>query len=275
MYRFTHFVMWSHQYQQEQIHDDLNAYKYMYTQRSSVVATAAGVCVCITVAVGWPVAVVRRRERLRSRSLSRSRSRARTRTRSRRQTVSVIRTDAACGVKPGNVTPEEEARLKQREEWKNKIEEVRTDYTWNTHTPASEQELYAEMFLMTTLYKKDLFHRADDAWQAELMPLGGLVRRKSDECTVFVVRNYSVACLCWPAKMSLWNIWTHDESASSLMWLEVLDINDFEEIPLDTVCPMHMFVLDRNSTFAHRKYSLLITSGNRELKDSIIECNRE
>ncbi|MCP4242916.1 MAG: hypothetical protein GY772_20375 [bacterium] len=147
--------------------------------------------------------------------------------------------ESASGVQPAAPAA---AETRKRKAWDERIERVLGRVTWSTHTPASEQELYAELALMRSMAEKKTWHRVDDAWRASLLPRGGLVRRKADGWTFFVIRNYSVACVAWQAEEAALGLWRHATSASSLTWVTVLDLSDFEEIPVEYASPLHLFL---------------------------------
>ena len=100
------------------------------------------------------------------------------------------------------------------------------------------------MHLMRELNEGDLWHRADDAWQAALLPRQALVRRKADGFTAFVVKAYSVAAVVWPAVQQGVGLWEEDQAASSLVWVIVLSLADFEVLPTAFASPLRLFLED-------------------------------
>ena len=107
-------------------------------------------------------------------------------------------------------TPEEIAAQSQLQKWLADISNVATDESFVGYTPASEQELAAEVQLMRVLFTTSEWHEVDNVWQAGLLPEGQVVRRKSDALTTIVLRSYSVAALLWPAKQVAMRLWTAD-----------------------------------------------------------------
>ncbi len=73
------------------------------------------------------------------------------------------------------------------------------------------------------------------------------MRRKADGWTFFAIRNYSVACVAWAAEEVAIGLWRHATSASSLTWVTVLDLSDFEEIPVEYTSPLHLFLEDEQN----------------------------
>jgi hypothetical protein len=135
--------------------------------------------------------------------------------------------------------------LASRAKFQADIEKVMGEETWNTYTPESSQGRYAELALMRDLNRRNLWHRADDAWQAALMPQGSLVRRIESGLSFFVMRACDAAVLLWPAAEVAVNLWEPDQAASSLQWHVVLDLDDWQELPLRHLSPLHAFVEDR------------------------------
>ena len=138
-------------------------------------------------------------------------------------------------------TPEEIAAQSQMQKWLEDIAKVATDESFVGYTPASEQELGAEVQLMRVLFTTGEWHEVDNAWQAGLLPEGQVVRRKSDALTGIVLRSYSVAALLWPAKQVAMRLWTADLEVQELRWVVCFDIATFEVIPCEWASPLTLF----------------------------------
>ncbi len=159
--------------------------------------------------------------------------------------------------KDAKYSPEEEALLRKRAAFQEKIEKVMGKMKWDTHTPESMQEKYAELALMRELKEKDASHLADDAHFAALMPHGALVRRKGTAGSEsFVWRVYDAAVLLWPAKQQAVRLWVPDESATSLIWQCVFDLKDWEELPTYYRSPLANFLQDLGARHTYGKECL-------------------
>ena len=141
-------------------------------------------------------------------------------------------------------TPEEIAAQSQMQKWLQDIANVATDESFVGYTPASEQELGAEVQLMRVLFRTGEWHEVDNAWQAGLLPEGQVVRRKSDALTAIVLRSYSVVALLWPAKQVAMRLWTADLEVQELRWVVCFDIATFEVIPCEWASPLHLILED-------------------------------
>ena len=123
------------------------------------------------------------------------------------------------------------------------------DTSWTGLQPAGQEQVHAEGVLLRRLHASGAWHNVDHAWQASLMPVGGLVQR-TDGYVGFVYKAYKTAFLTWPAKNVAVNLWAEDESASSLDWHTTLTSNALDAwrvVPTRTVCPMRLFMEDQGS----------------------------
>ena len=84
----------------------------------------------------------------------------------------------------------------------------------------------------------------DNAWQARLLPEGQLLRRKSDGFVGFVLRAYTVAALCWPARPLELNLWVEDLEVEELAWVVCFAIEGFEVLPSEWSSPLHLILED-------------------------------
>ena len=136
-------------------------------------------------------------------------------------------------------TPEGIAAQSQMQKWFADIANVATDESFVGYTPASEQELGAEVQLMRVLFRTGEWHEVDNAWQAGLLPEGQVVRRKSDALTAIVLRSYSAAALLWPAKQVAMRLCTAGLGVQGLRWVVCFDLTAFEVIPCAWASPLH------------------------------------
>ena len=134
--------------------------------------------------------------------------------------------------------------LERRAKFQAEMESIIGKTNFFTHNPTTMQERGAELALFRELHRGDSWHRADDAFQAALMPQGSLVRKKAADKYFFIIRVYNVALLLWPASQPVVNLWVPDPSASSLEWHCVFCLSDWEEIPLTYTSPLHAFTED-------------------------------
>jgi hypothetical protein len=139
---------------------------------------------------------------------------------------------------------EQKSLLERRVKFQAEMEKVMGHQTWETHTPESGQERYAELALMRELKLRNASHLADDADKAAMMPLGGLVNHKGEGRCYFVVRVYDAAVLLWPAQQEAVKLWVCDESVCRLEWRCVFDLNEWEDTPLHYASPLHVFIED-------------------------------
>ena len=141
-------------------------------------------------------------------------------------------------------TQEEIAAQSQLGKWYAEIEKVEDEKAFTGSTPATEQELHAELHLLTCLYTIGEWHQVDNAWQAGLLPEGQLLRRKSDGFVGFVLRAYTGAALCWPARPLELNLWVADLEVEELTRVVCFAIGGFEVLPSEWPSPLHLILED-------------------------------
>ena len=141
-------------------------------------------------------------------------------------------------------TPEEIAAQSQLQKWLAEISKVATDESFVGQTPASDQELTAEVQLLRALFETQEWGDVDNAWQAGLLPEGEVVQRKKDSLTAIVLRSYSTAALLWPAKQVGLRVWAADLEVQELRWVVCFDVAVFEVIPCAWASPLHLALED-------------------------------
>jgi len=147
--------------------------------------------------------------------------------------------------KPDVAAPSQERKDAERKrKWYDKIAGVMDEKRFTGFTPETEQELHAEAVLLRTLHSSDNWFEVGNAWQASLLPGGGLVRRKADNAYFFVERAYHAAAIVWPAKQLEIGIWERDPSVEELQWLVVFDIDAYEDVPLRWASPLALLLQD-------------------------------
>ena len=147
-------------------------------------------------------------------------------------------------LKDSAISQERRSTLERRAKFQGEIENVMGEGDWFTKTPQSMQERYAEFALMRELRKHHTWHLADDAWKASLMPEHALVTYISTGESFFVIRACSAAVLLWRALQAAVNLWEPDPAASSLEWRCVLALEDWQDIPINYVSPLHALIED-------------------------------
>ena len=118
------------------------------------------------------------------------------------------------------------------------------DKKWSGRTPASLHEIAAEQVLLRQLHEKGEWDLVGNAWAAAAFTEGSLVRRKADKHTAFVVRRLSAAVLMWPAQCVEPRVWHESLAVERLDWQVVYDLGEWEEIPVELACPLHLFLED-------------------------------
>lgn len=119
--------------------------------------------------------------------------------------------------------------------------DVKDERKFTGFTPKSEQELVAEAFLLEELSERNVWDKADDAWQAGLFSENQLYRRKRDSRDVFYVcKTYQAALVTWPAVKGGMNIWEPNQDVEELVWRVIFNHEDYEEIPTEYVSPLHV-----------------------------------
>jgi len=139
-------------------------------------------------------------------------------------------------------TPAEIAAQSQLNKWQEDIQAVAHDETFTGFTPATEQQLHAEVQLTRVLFTTGEWHQVDNAWQVGLLPEAHVVRRLSDASVGLVVRCYATAALLWPAKQVELDLWQVDLAVEELTWVVCFKIEHFEVIPCTWASPLHLIL---------------------------------
>jgi hypothetical protein len=126
---------------------------------------------------------------------------------------------------------------------KEKIAKVKTD-KFVTFTPASEQEIVAEGFLMQTMLENKCWYRAADAFHAGLLPKHTVVRDTSTKESFWVENSYKVAAMLWPVKQVKLSLWAKDLTVSCVIFACEFDISHWECIPTRYCSPMQLIIED-------------------------------
>ena len=126
--------------------------------------------------------------------------------------------------------------------WQEDIQSVAHDETFTGFTPATEQELHAEVQLTWFLFTTGEWHQVDNAWQVGLLPEGNLVQRLSDASVGLAVRCYAIAALLWLAKQVELDLWQVDLAVEELAWVDCFKIEHFEVIPCKWASLLHLIL---------------------------------
>jgi len=133
---------------------------------------------------------------------------------------------------------------KKMQRWLAELEKVQNENEFTGYTPKSMQELAAERILLRDMHETGSWHLVDDARQASLLPVGYLVRHVLSDTHFFVMKTYASAAVLWLAKRLEIGLWEPDLSVDKLEWRTCFDVNDYEEMPIITPCPLRMFIED-------------------------------
>ena len=134
--------------------------------------------------------------------------------------------------------------VKRLSEWYADINKV-MDKDGVGHTPESEAELASQVLLLRYFHQHNLWHRVDDARASSLLPEFALVRRKCDSKCFFVERAFSFIVVLWPAVQQELSIWRRDPDVQKLTFEVVLNLNDWEDLPIEYTCPLKLYMKDR------------------------------
>ena len=141
-------------------------------------------------------------------------------------------------------TPEAQALTRARNALLGKTEKILEETKFRAFTPASEQNLCAELQFLRVLHEGDLWAKANDCWVTGFLPPGGLVRIKSLNEMVFVLKTFWCSALCWPAECECEGVWRKARGCTSLVWRTVFDAEDVEVYPVRWKSPVRMFLED-------------------------------
>ena len=148
---------------------------------------------------------------------------------------------------PGADKPRAKAAALARNALLEMTDKIRDESKFKAFTPASEQNLCAELQFLRVLHEGDLWGNANDCWVTAFLPPGGLVRIKSSNEMLFVLKTYWCAALCWPAEQECEGVWRKAEGCASLVWRTVFDADDVEVYALQWRSPVRMFLEERGA----------------------------
>lgn len=107
--------------------------------------------------------------------------------------------------------------------------------SWATHTPASEQDRFADLAVLLDLCDKGSFGLVAETWKSNLVPEGRFIRYAC-QC-FFVVRVYKRAVLAWPAEVSR-GVVRLSTRATQLSFLVVYNLADLQVYRQEVKAPI-------------------------------------
>ena len=116
--------------------------------------------------------------------------------------------------------------------------------TWHTHTPASEQERFADLAVLVDLHDRGSFAMAAETWKSALVPEHEFVSYEG--VLYFCVRKYARAALVWPAKRVHGCLVELDMSVSKLQFLVVYCLTDLLIYKSRVLSPGELFLQEKS-----------------------------
>jgi hypothetical protein len=158
----------------------------------------------------------------------------------------------------GEWEPETDAAAKKRVVFDNAISKVTAD-DYSAYTPASQQQRFAERWLLRDLYLTSEWIKVADAWNAGLIPPGKLIRNIVTREVFLVMKVYAVAVVLWPAVQLQLNLFQPDLSINQLAKRCIYDLSEWEELPFIYSSPWSCYLQDfrLDSRLANRSSSAL------------------
>jgi hypothetical protein len=136
----------------------------------------------------------------------------------------------------GEWEPETVSAAKQRVDFDHAISKV-TAKEYSAYTPASQQQRFAERWLLRELYLKNDWTKVADAWNSGLIPQGKLIRDIGTKEVFFVMKTYAVAVVLWPASQLEMNLFEPDLTIKQLVKRCIFDLSEWEELPFQYASP--------------------------------------
>ena len=100
-------------------------------------------------------------------------------------------------------------------------------------------QTFDEVSLLRYLHEHDHWHRIDNVWQAQLMPLWALVRPKiGGFVPCFVVKTFENLILTWPAELVELKLWRPKLDVKYLDTRVVFYNYGWMACPTSDVCPL-------------------------------------
>ena len=133
--------------------------------------------------------------------------------------------------------------LEVRRAWKDKLQRITGTQDWHSDTPASQQQLMAELHLMQVMHEGGLWASAGDAWRAHLVPAGELILHEPSGTVFFCIRSWEAAWVGWEAKLLSEGLYTYHPSCQQLVWHTLFKLADCSVLPSSWVSPLRCWAL--------------------------------
>ena len=143
---------------------------------------------------------------------------------------------------PGGDKPRAQALARGRNALLQETDKIRDEKKFRAFTPASEQNLCAELQFLRVLHEGNLWHKANDCWVTSFLPPGGLIHVKSSNEHLYVLKTFWCSALCWPAEQDDKGMWRKARGCRALVWRTVFAAEDVEVYPLQWKSPLRMFL---------------------------------
>jgi len=120
------------------------------------------------------------------------------------------------------------------------LERLKDPNKFSYMKPETEQRLAADLRLLRVLNANNWWHRIGDAWVTGLLPVHSLIRIKSSNEHVFVLKSNESAALCWPAERlsAISRIWRKRLDIKELSWHVIFNLDDVEVLPTEYRSPL-------------------------------------
>ena len=141
---------------------------------------------------------------------------------------------------PPGSSVEGKKRIEDRNALKKDTAAIRAE-SFRGPTPETEQSLMAELQYLRALHEGDKWARANEATVTGLLPQNAIVRFRDTGETVFIVKAWLCAALCWPAREIGPGVWIRDEEATSLVWKTIFALDEVKVHWSDWKSPLRMY----------------------------------
>ena len=141
---------------------------------------------------------------------------------------------------PSGSSHEEKKRIEERSALKKATAAIRAE-SFRGPTPETEQSLMAELQYLRALHEAYNGARANEATITGLLPQNAIVRFRDTGETVFIVKAWLCAALCWPAREIGPGVWVRDADARGLVWKTIFALEDVVVHWTEWKSPLRMY----------------------------------
>ena len=138
---------------------------------------------------------------------------------------------------------EEYEKVMEENKWLEEFDGILKD-EGKAFNPESEQLMTAELRLLRTLHENNLWHRANDAWQTHLLPVGSLVKVCQVAYPLWVLKTNECAALCWPGHQQELHMWRQANEVKELEWYTCFNLDDVKVLELHVLSPQSLMLQD-------------------------------